>query len=54
MDINTPCINPHKTKLFEAPCQRPQIDMTNIISNNFMTGSNYIMDGGASIKLSTE
>ena len=25
-----------------------------IISNNFMTGSNYIMDGGASIKLSTE
>jgi CMP-N-acetylneuraminic acid synthetase/NAD(P)-dependent dehydrogenase (short-subunit alcohol dehydrogenase family) len=25
-----------------------------IISNNFMTGANYIMDGGASIKLSTE
>lgn len=25
-----------------------------IICNNFMTGSNYIMDGGASIKLSTE
>ena len=25
-----------------------------IIQNNFITGSNYIMDGGASIKLSTE
>lgn len=26
----------------------------NIICNNFMTGSNYALDDGASIKLSTE